>query len=187
MARRPRRGVSGVACLSWLLLGLVQPALGAQAPGAALQCDLGAYRARPDATATLDGDAVVVEWAGAGAEALRLRLGLRDGAPVIAALALRPGRTADWRVVAADMGFELRVVEGLRRISNQQLAPLRALGVEITQDIVDRYKWDVFWDAPLDLRREVGGGNPPPARGSPVSRVCHARRTRYAARRRCTR
>ena len=165
MARRWRRGVSGVACLSWLLIGQAEPALGAQTPGAALRCDLGAYTARPDATATLDGDALVVEWAGAGEEALRLRLVLRDGAPVIAALALRPGRTADWRVVAADVGFELRVVEGLRRISNQQLAPLRALGVELTQDVVDRYKWDVFWDAPLDLRPEVGGGNPPPAEG----------------------
>ena len=37
--------------------------------------------------------------------------------------------------------------------------------MELTQDVIDKYKWDVFWDAPLDLRAEVGGGNPPPAEG----------------------
>ena len=37
----------------------------------------------------------------------------------------------------------------MRRISYQQLNPLRDLGVEITQEVIDREKWHVFWDAPL--------------------------------------
>lgn len=34
--------------------------------------------------------------------------------------------------------------------------------MELTQDVVDAHKWHAFWDAPLDLRTEVGGGSPPP-------------------------
>ena len=53
--------------------------------------------------------------------------------------------------------------------------PLRNLGVELTQDVVDTYKWDVFWDAPLDLRSEVGGGNPPRRPAWPSNRVSRDR------------
>ena len=34
-------------------------------------------------------------------------------------------------------------------MSNQQIPPLRGLGVELTNEIVDKYRWDPFWDAPL--------------------------------------
>ena len=37
--------------------------------------------------------------------------------------------------------------------------------MELTQDVIDRHKWDVFWDAPLDLSAERTGNNPPPAEG----------------------
>jgi hypothetical protein len=53
-------------------------------------------------------------------------------------------------------------------MSNQQIQPLRGLGVEITPEIIDDKKWDAFWDAPLDLNPQAGtgrGGNPPPAAG----------------------
>jgi hypothetical protein len=57
-------------------------------------------------------------------------------------------------------------MSGLRRMSNQQMQPLRGLGVELTSEIVDKYRWDPFWDAPLDLSPPSGrGGNPPPAAG----------------------
>jgi len=46
-------------------------------------------------------------------------------------------------------------------MSNQQMAPLRAgLGVELTSEVVDKYRWSRFWDAPLDLSAPSGrGGN----------------------------
>ena len=31
------------------------------------------------------------------------------------------------------------------------MQPLRALGVEITPEVVDRERWEAFWDAPLDI------------------------------------
>jgi len=152
------------------LLAAVACALGSahaagQATSGGLTCDMSGYVRRADMLAQLTGQILAVEWAGTGGEGVSLRLAVRDGEPRVQELALRTANGGDWTPVASDLGFEFRIVEGFRRISNQQLAPLRELGVELTQDVVDRYKWDVFWDAPLDLRAEVGGGNPPPAEG----------------------
>ncbi|MDP6581578.1 MAG: hypothetical protein QF681_13060, partial [Vicinamibacterales bacterium] len=154
-----------VSCLTVMLLGPAVSKAGAQPNSATSMCDLRAYTERPGATARVSGDELVVAWAGAAGERVRLRLAIRQGVPVIAELALRSDSSATWWPVATDLGIDFRIVEGFRRISNQQLAPLRGLDVELTQEVVDRYKWDVFWDAPLDLRAEVGGGNPPPAEG----------------------
>ncbi len=163
--RRSSRSFRTISSSSALvLLALVGPAVGAQTNPPTLTCDLDEYTSRLDATARLSGDVLAVEWAGAEGERLSLRLAIRQGTPVIAELAISPSG-GEWVPVGTDLRFEFRIVEGLRRISNQQLAPLRALGVELTQEVVDRYKWDVFWDAPLDVRAEVGGGNPPPAQG----------------------
>jgi hypothetical protein len=130
---------------------------------APLTCDLSGYTPASGRSARMVGEALSVEWAGAGGERVRLALDLVDGAPTVRELAISEGGA--WTTVATDLGIEFRIVEGLRRISNQQLSPLRALGVELTDEVIDRYKWDVFWDAPLDLRTEVSGGNPPPAEG----------------------
>jgi hypothetical protein len=45
---------------------------------------------------------------------------------------------------------EFRVMAGLRRVTEQQLQPLRQLKVPVTPEIVEKYKWDAFWDAPLN-------------------------------------
>jgi hypothetical protein len=153
--------------LSCLLLALSASHVRGQTLSPAFMCDLSGYRAGADITAAMADGALSIEWAGAGEERLRLRLAAPGGTPTIRELALRRGN-AEWVSVASDARFEYRIVEGFRRISNQQLVPLRGLGVELTQEVVDRYKWDVFWDAPLDLRSETGGGrggNPPPAQG----------------------
>ena len=159
----PRVSVSAAA----LATALCATAAGAaaQTRGAALACDMSGYVRRADTTARLSGDVLAVEWTGTDSERVSLRFAIRDGVPVVDELALRSAGAVDWTPVATEVGLEFRIVEGFRRISSQQLAPLRGLGVDLTQDVVDRYKWDVFWDAPLDLRTEVGGGNPPPAEG----------------------
>jgi hypothetical protein len=120
------------------------------------------------AAATGDCD---VTWDGAGDRELRLRLAVEGGAPVVRELATR-ARGGAWRTLAADVRPEFRVVSGLRRMSNQQMQPLRELGVEVTPAVVAEKKWDAFWDAPLDLSAPARGrggaeftGNPPPAQG----------------------
>ena len=41
----------------------------------------------------------------------------------------------------------------------------RGLKVPVTSDIVDKEKWNAFWDAPLDLSPTTRAGNPPPVEG----------------------
>src|SRR5689334_20169009 len=77
-----------------------------------------------------------VTWdAGADREA-RLRFTIEQGTPVVRELAIHP-RGSGWRVLAADARPEFRIVSGIRRMSNQQIQPLRELGVELTPAIVD--------------------------------------------------
>ncbi len=133
-------------------------------PVSPLACDLTAYTPTGGITARVSGDVLFVQWPGAEDELLRLGLSIVDGTPTIDELAIRREGQA-WTTITTDTRIEFKITEGLRRISNQQLSPLRNLGVELTQDVVDTYKWDVFWDAPLDLRTEVSRGNPPPASG----------------------
>src|SRR5262249_14174799 len=119
-------------------------------------------RAQPPGCGGADG--VEVAWDG-GDRDLRMRFAIDNGTPAIRELAIRK-RGSAWRTLASNVRPEFRVVSGLRRMSNQQMQPLRELGVELTPEIVNEKKWDAFWDAPLDLNPQVGrGGNPPPAGG----------------------
>ena len=128
------------------------------------RCDLTEHDPAAPVRARLEPGGVALEWAGAPGREVTLAVGVRDGEPVVRRIALRSG-SGEWQSVVEDAGIEYRIVEGLRRITTQQLRPLRDLGVEITQEVVDRHKWDAFWDAPLDLSTEVRGGNPPPPEG----------------------
>ncbi|MBI3047968.1 MAG: hypothetical protein HYY76_06615 [Acidobacteria bacterium] len=114
-----------------------------------LTCNLGEYRQTPGLTAASAGDVLTVTWDGDAGQQARLRLGLVSGAPTIQEIAVRA--RGDWQIVAAGLTPEYRVVTGLRRVTEQQLQPLRQLKVELTQTLIDQIKWDAFWDAPLNL------------------------------------
>ena len=131
-----------------------------------LACSLAGYKAVPGLTAGVSGDTLAVTWDGAKNQELRLRFAIDGGTPTIRDLAIRR-KGATWVTLAANVTPEFRVVSGMRRMSNQQMQPLRSLGVEITPAVVDRERWEAFWDAPLDLPgvpaggRGVGGNLPP--------------------------
>ena len=131
------------------------------------------YKPQAGLTAT-QADDVTLEWAGdRTATAHAVRTGA--GTATIRELAVRRAG-ANWGVVAADAVPDYRITSGLRRMSNQQMAPLRGLGVELTNEIVDLYRWDPFWDAPLELGAEanrVRTRRPP--RASPISQDCRER------------
>ncbi len=130
-----------------------------------LSCSLAGYRAQPGLTATSANGALAVQWNGDSGQELRVRFILAQGTPTIEELAVRKGRGA-WGVVASNVVADYRVTTGLRRMSNQQMTPLRGLGVDLSSDIVDTYRWDPFWDAPLDLGAAANrSSNPPPAAG----------------------
>ena len=130
-----------------------------------LTCTLTGYKAQSGLSAAVADNVLTLTWDGERGQELRLRFALVAGAPTIQELAVRKGGGA-WGVLASNAIADFRVVSGLRRMSNQQMTPLRGLGVALTDEIVDRFRWDPFWDAPLDLA-EPGGrsGNPPPAAG----------------------
>jgi hypothetical protein len=152
-------GVTGVAC--WTAVSR-SPVLVAAAPG----CGMSGYRAQPGLTATSESGGVALTWDGDRAERVRLRLGLREGAPIVRELAVSASR-GDWAVLARDVVPEVRVVSGLRRMTNQQLDPLAGIGVPITHEILERYKWEAFWDAPLNIPggRAEHNDTTPPQRG----------------------
>src|SRR5438874_4555451 len=130
-----------------------------------LSCNLSAYKAASGLAAAVADNTLTVTWDGDRGDELRLRFVVEGGAPVIQEIAVRKKGGA-WAALATHVAPDYRVASGLRRMSNQQISPLRGLGVELTPAIVDTYRWEPFWDAPLDLSAPSGrGGNPPPADG----------------------
>lgn len=128
-----------------------------------MTCNLVAYKGTPGLSASVADNTLTVVWDGDRSQELRMRLGLVSGTPTLLELATRR-RGAQWGTLASNASPDFRVVSGLRRMSNQQMVPLRGLGVELTPEIVDKYRFEPFWDAPLDLSAPSGrGGNPPPA------------------------
>ncbi len=118
------------------------------AGGDPLGCDLAQYMAGGGPTAMMDQNTLLVTWPGAAGADMRLRLGLENAQPIVRDLAVRP-QGGEWGTLGQNLTPDFHVTTGVRRVSNQQLNPLEGLGVEITQEVIDREKWYVFWDAPL--------------------------------------
>jgi len=149
-----------------ILTAIAAMAIAVPASADPLNCLMGSYTPTAGITASVADDVLTLAWDGDAGQQLRLRLAIDTQAPVIREVAVRAADGV-WHTVAEGLTPTFSITTGLRRISNQQLTPLRQAGVEITSEIVDRYKWDVFWDAPLDLNQDepAAGGNPPPRDG----------------------
>lgn len=137
-----------------------------------LNCDLTAYEALDGLAATVEQDLLVVSWSGQDGAELRARYGIEGGQPLIRDLAVRH-QGGEWSTVGENLVPEFEVTSGLRRIARDQIRPLERLGVEITQEVIDRERWYAFWDAPLLVPgiRESGSslGNEPINPGLPRS------------------
>jgi hypothetical protein len=129
-----------------------------------LACNLSGYKPLPGLSAAAADNVLVVTWDGDRNQEVRLRLSVEGATPTIRELAVRRKGGA-WTTLAANATPDFRIVAGLRRMSTQQMQPLRGLNVAITNEVIDRHKWDAFWDAPLNTGPVAGGGNPPPADG----------------------
>jgi len=114
-----------------------------------VSCNLASYKGQEGLTASQEGPALVVTWKGDRDQNVRLRLSVEGGAPTINDLSLQKGQ-GPWRALAQNLKPEYAVTTGLRRMSQQQLGALQERGVKITQEVLDRYRWDPFVDAPLE-------------------------------------
>ena len=120
------------------------------AAGDPLDCDFADYRPADGLKAeSIDGD-VLFEWAGAASGQFRATFGVDRGQPVIREFAAL-SRAGHWAPLVRNGRPEFHVAEGKRRISYQQLRPMEDLGREATAEVVEKEKWKVFWDAPLNV------------------------------------
>src|SRR2546427_7432859 len=116
-----------------------------------LNCNLSGYQGASGLTATAASDSVVVTWDGDRNQELRLRFVIDNGTPTIAELAARKKGGA-WGTLASNVTPEFRVVSGRRRMDTEAQEGLRENGItEITPEVFEKYQWDPFWDAPLNI------------------------------------
>jgi hypothetical protein len=129
--------------------------LGGSLVGQTFRCDLSGYKQQPGLTVENTAGGLRAVWAGERGHELRMILGSREGQPVIEELAARK-ISGNWAVLGTGLKPEFEITSGKRRISNQQLQPLQALGRQITPELIEKEKWNAFWDAPLEIPGSKG-------------------------------
>ncbi|MEO7651118.1 MAG: hypothetical protein ABIZ80_11670 [Bryobacteraceae bacterium] len=127
------------------------------ARASAMNCDVSGYKEQAGLSAAMKDGALEVSWLGTAGAQLRAVFAIDGADPVIRELAVRKSGGA-WAAIGRDLKPEFQVTTGVRRISEQQLAPLRELGL-MSPAILEKEKWKVFWDAPLSVPG-VKGTNP---------------------------
>jgi len=150
------------APVATLLLALVA----ASASADPLTCNVSGYKALPGLAAAAADNALTVTWDGEKNQEVRLRFTVTGGVPTIAELAVRT-KGGQWSTLASGATPDYTVVSGLRRATDQQLKPLLALGVKITPEVLDKIRWEAFWDSPLNVPGDTvaHGGSTPPMEG----------------------
>src|SRR5450755_1158181 len=120
------------------------------AAGQGLNCDLHEYRPAEGLTASIANGVLQINWQGERDQQLRAAFTIRNGNPMVRELAVRAGQ-GTWQILGSNLSPEFDVVSGRRRISEQQMAPMRALNLKFTPELLDRERWSAFWDAPLEI------------------------------------
>ena len=111
-------------------------------------CDINAYKPQDGLKAEQRGDVVEFTWDGERNQQLRASFAIENQKPVVKELAARKAG-GTWVVLGRNLTPEYEVSSGKRRLSEQQMKPLRDLGIALTPEVVEREKWNAFWDAPL--------------------------------------
>jgi hypothetical protein len=115
-----------------------------------LNCNLTQYKASSGLTAAVEGGQLAVSWNGQSASQLRARFAIVGGTPTIRDLSVRRG-SGDWAVLGQNLTPEYQVTTGIRRMSNDQANAFASLGIDVTQEVIDKNRWYAFWDAPFSI------------------------------------
>src|SRR5438874_9481754 len=111
-------------------------------------CNLSQYKAVQGLTAAVEQDSLLVSWIGQNGADLRARYAIDGGQPVVRELAVKKAG-AQWTTLGRNLAPEYHVVSGVRRMADDQANPLKAAGIELTEDVINKNRWYAFWDAPL--------------------------------------
>jgi hypothetical protein len=111
-------------------------------------CDMQKYKPADGLTAENRDGALQLSWQGERGDLLHASFAIRGGQPVVVELSART-TGGIWKILGRDLTPEYEVTSGVRRMSEQQLAPLRELKTALTPEVIEREKWNAFWDAPL--------------------------------------
>ena len=122
--------------------------LAGAAAGQELNCDLSGYKAQDGLKAQVRGGVLELTWQGERREQLRAAFAIRGGQPTVQELAAKKNG-GSWVVLGQNLTPEFEVTSGVRRLSQQQIGPLKELKVELTPELIEKEKWNAFWDAPL--------------------------------------
>ena len=125
------------------------------ATGQTLNCDMTGYKAQDGLKAQVHGGVLELSWQGERQEELRAQFTIRSGQPMVEELTAR-SRGGKWIVLGKSLTPEFEITSGVRRLSEQQMAPLRDLKIEFTPEVVEREKWNAFWDSPLMVPGRAG-------------------------------
>ena len=115
----------------------------------AQSCGLKDWKPIAGVSVTSSRDSVEVSWPGEQGQQNRARFALRDGQPIVAELAAQKSGAA-WVELGTDLTPDFQVTTGRRRISTTELDILKRLHND-TPEAENEYKWNVFWDAPLEI------------------------------------
>ncbi len=111
-------------------------------------CDMRQYKQAEGLSAENRDGKLQLTWQGERGDQLRAIFDVRSGQPVVAELAAKTSG-GGWKVLGRNLTPELEVTSGVRRMSEQQLAPLRDLKLALTPELIEHEKWNAFWDSPL--------------------------------------
>jgi hypothetical protein len=142
----------------------------AVAAGQELNCDMSGYKPQDGLKAQLRSGLLELAWQGERNESLRVTFTIRDGQPVVQEMAARKNG-GNWAILGKNLTPEFEITSSIRRLSEQQMAPLRGLGIEFTSDVVEKEKWNAFWDAPLMVPGRQGTNMGLPRKPDEIRRV----------------
>jgi hypothetical protein len=135
-----------------------------------VNCDMRHYQQAEGLKAENRDGALQLSWRGERGDLLHAAFAIRGGQPVVVELSARAAGGI-WKILGRNLTPEFEVTSGVRRMSEQQLAPLREMKTALTPELIEREKWNAFWDAPLVVPGRAGTNMDLPRKPEEIRKV----------------
>jgi len=128
------------------------------AAGQPLNCDLRGYRPIEGLKAEVHNESLEITWQGERGQELRAGFTIQNGQPLIGELGAR-NRSGPWIVLGKNLAPEFEVTSGVRRLARTQAQVLESLHGTLARELIEKEKWNAFWDAPLTIPGDIRSGD----------------------------